>query len=113
MLMRLRRKILLVLCLLLIFGFSHSQSTTPRQLFPGLFEAVQLGDIFHDNKTFVDATPKRDPAGILKDYIKQKTQPNFNLKQFVTDNFILPVSGGGDFKSDVSKGVRKHVDTLW
>jgi len=111
--MYLKRKILLVLSLMLVFSFSHSQSLTPRQLFPGLFEAVQLGDIFRDNKTFVDATPKRDPASILNDYSLQKNRPKFNLKQFVTDNFILPVSGGGDFKSDVSKGVRKHIDTLW
>ena len=46
------------------FNFSSAQIKTPRQLFPGLFEAVQLSDIFPDNKTFVDATPRRDPEGL-------------------------------------------------
>jgi len=105
--------ILLTLCLVPALGFCQPQSITPRQMFPGLFEAVQLSDIFHDNKTFVDATPKRSPALILAAYKEAKTAPHFDLKHFVTDNFTLPVSGGGDFKSDVSKGVRKHIDTLW
>ena len=38
---------------------------SPRQLFPGLFEAVQLGRVFPDNKTFVDAAPRQAPATIL------------------------------------------------
>ena len=41
----------------LAMGFVYAQIPTPRQLFPGLFEAVQLSDIFPDNKTFVDADP--------------------------------------------------------
>ena len=107
------RKIQLALLFALIFGFAKGQIRTPKQLFPGLFEAVQLGDVFHDNKTFADATPKRDPQLIIKDYNAAKDKPGFQLQQFVTDNFDLPVTGGGDFKSDISKGVRHHIDTLW
>jgi len=96
-----------------VFGMVRSQSLTPAELFPGLFEAVQLSDVFHDNKTFVDAVPKTEPAIILKHYNEQKHLPNFDLKKFVTENFALPVTQGGDFKTDISKGVRKHIDTLW
>ena len=107
------RKLLLTLSLVIAFSFAHSQVLTPRQLFPGLFEDVQLSDIFPDNKTFVDATPKRDPALIMKDYEDQKSKADFDLKQFVTDNFIIPGANTVTFKSDISLGVRKHIDTLW
>ena len=107
------RNICFALFMVFVVGSVQSQNFTPRQLFPGLFEAVQLSDVFHDNKTFVDATPKYSPAVILKDYNEHKNQPHFDLKQFVLANFTLPVTGGGDFKSNISKGVRKHIDTLW
>ncbi|MDB5121953.1 MAG: treA [Mucilaginibacter sp.] len=107
------RKPLLILLLLGVFSFARSQVLTPRQLFPGLFEAVQLSDIFPDNKTFVDAVPKRAPASILEDYNEKKSQPGFDLKRFVTDNFDVPGAYAGSFKSDISGGIRKHIDTLW
>jgi alpha,alpha-trehalase len=108
-----KRKILLILSLLIVFNFAYSQILSPRQLFPGLFEAVQLSDIFPDNKTFVDATPVRDPVLIMKDYNNQKDKPGFDLKQFVINNFVVPAPPNGIFKSDISTGIRKHIDTLW
>lgn len=107
------RKSLLTSLLIIAIVFAKAQAPTPRQLFPGLFEAVQLSDIFPDNKTFVDATPKRDPALIMKDYNQQKNESGFNLKQFVTDNFIIPGPPSTIFKSDITTGIRKHIDTLW
>jgi alpha,alpha-trehalase len=107
------RKLLLTLSLISACLFARAQNLTPRQLFPGLFEAVQLSDIFPDNKTFVDATPNRDPALIMNDYNDKKNKPGFDLKQFVSDNFILPGGPKGIFKSDINTGIRKHIDTLW
>jgi alpha,alpha-trehalase len=107
------RKSLLTLVLLFVFLIAYAQNLTPRQLFPGLFEAVQLTDIFPDNKIFVDATPKRSPELIMKDYETQKDKPEFDLKQFVNDNFFIPGTHNDAFKSDISMGIRKHIDTLW
>ncbi|WP_183565687.1 alpha,alpha-trehalase TreF [Mucilaginibacter sp. SP1R1] len=107
------RKAFLTLSLLFVFLLTYAQHLTPRQLFPGLFEAVQLTDIFPDNKLFVDATPKRSPELIMQDYTAQKDKPDFNLKQFVTDNFDIPGTHNDAFKSDISMGIRKHIDTLW
>lgn len=109
----LMRRIFIALLFLAVCDTAWSQVQTPRQLFPGLFEAVQLSDIFPDNKTFVDATAKRDPVLIIKDYQEQKDKPGFDLKQFVTDNFWIPGSPTNVFKTDISAGVRKHIDTLW
>lgn len=107
------RRLFLLLSLVAAFQCAQSQVQTPRQLFPQLFEAVQMSDIFPDNKTFVDATARRDPALIMKDYNEQKDKPGFDLKQFVTDNFIIPGTHNDVFKSDVQAGIRKHIDTLW
>src|SRR5471030_991015 len=103
-------RFLLTLSLLSLFIVARAQNpSSPRQLFPGLFEAVQLSDIFPDNKTFVDATPLRDPALIMQDYNDQKDKPGFDLKQFVISNFSIPGANSNVFKSDVSLGVRKHI----
>ncbi|TWI96241.1 alpha,alpha-trehalase [Mucilaginibacter frigoritolerans] len=107
------RKLLLTACLAIAISFVYAQTLTPRQLFPGLFEAIQLSDIFPDNKTFVDATPLRDPDLIMKDYNEQKDKKVFDLKNFVLANFTIPEANGPVFKSDISAGVRKHIDTLW
>lgn len=107
------KKFFVIISFISLFYSVNAQTLSPRQLFPGLFEAVQLSDIFPDNKTFVDATPKRDPSLIMKDYNTGKNKSNFNLKQFVDDNFVMPSAGGKVFKSDVSLGLRKHIDTLW
>jgi alpha,alpha-trehalase len=107
------KRILTTLLFVSLFGVAYAQLQSPRALFPGLFEAVQLSGIFPDNKTFVDATPKRDPALIIKDYVDQKDKSGFDLKTFVSDNFDVPVANTGTFKSDISLGIRKHIDTLW
>jgi len=107
------RRLLLTALLITVIVFAKAQVLTPRQLFPGLFEAVQLSDIFPDNKTFVDAAPKREPALIMRDYNVQKNAAGFNLKKFVTDNFIIPGPPGAIFKTDITTGIRKHIDTLW
>ncbi|MBD2723475.1 alpha,alpha-trehalase TreF [Hymenobacter sp. BT189] len=86
---------------------------SPRQLFPGLFEAVQLGRVFADSKTFVDAAPQQHPATILAAWRREKSQPGFDLKAFVTAHFDLPADGGVPFRSNVQAGLRHHLDTLW
>ncbi|MGI4020987.1 MAG: alpha,alpha-trehalase TreF [Janthinobacterium lividum] len=99
--------------LLLVVVNASAQQLSPAQLFPGLFEAVQLSGIYPDNKTFVDATPKQDPTAIMKAYNQQKNKPDFDLKQFVDAYFNAPGSGSRNFKSDISAGIREHIDTLW
>ena len=88
---------------------------TPRQLYPGLFEAVQLGRVYPDGKTFVDARPSGDatPAQIVAAYEQQRSQPGFDLKAFVAQYFTPPAPVGGSYHSNVAAGIRPHLDTLW
>ncbi|MBD2770297.1 alpha,alpha-trehalase TreF [Hymenobacter sp. BT664] len=86
---------------------------SPRQLFPGLFEAVQLGHVFRDNKTFVDAVPRQRPVTIMDAWYREKSRPGFQLKAFVEAHFDLPADGEAVFRSNVAAGLRHHLDTLW
>jgi alpha,alpha-trehalase len=98
---------------LLMGGIAGAQQLSPRQLYPGLFETVQSSTIFADNKAFVDAIPKRAPALIVKDYNLLKDKSEFDLKQFVLANFVMPDANNKGFQSNIEEGVRKHIDTLW
>ncbi len=100
---------------LLLVGAAQAQSTpplTPRQLYPGLFEAVQIGQVYVDNKTFVDALPNAAPTEIVAAY-QQRTQPGFDLKAFVARYFTPPAVPTDAYRSNVGAGIRAHLDTLW
>ncbi|UEG53536.1 alpha,alpha-trehalase TreA [Mucilaginibacter daejeonensis] len=103
----------LTVCSLLLGGTITAQPKSPAQLYPGLFEAVQMNQVYADGKTFVDATPRRPAAAINKQYQEQRSQPGFDLRKFVKANFAAPEVDSGVFKSNISAGIRKHIDTLW
>jgi alpha,alpha-trehalase len=80
---------------------------SPADLYGALFQAVQLGRVFPDGKTFVDATPKRAPAAIMADYARRKPT-GAALKAFVLANFIVP--GEND---RAATPLRAHIRELW
>ena len=88
---------------------------SPRQLYPGLFEAVQLGRVYADGKTFVDALPSgaATPPQIVAAYEAQRGQPGFDLKAFAGQYFAPPAAAGGSYHSNISAGIGAHLDTLW
>lgn len=81
------KKLILAACLLFLLTNAFTQSLSPRQQYPGLFEAVQLNSVYPDNKTFVDAIPKQNPKLIMRDYKAQKDKAGFNLKAFIYAHF--------------------------
>ncbi|MGI4750991.1 MAG: alpha,alpha-trehalase TreF [Janthinobacterium lividum] len=107
------KKLILFLPLLFLMNSDFAQKISPRQQYPGLFEAVQLNSIYTDNKAFVDAVPKKNPAAIMQDYQVQKNKPDFNLKAFMDAHFTEPTSGSNNYKSDITDGIREHIETLW
>ena len=86
---------------------------TPDALLGKLFVDVQLNEVFPDGKTFVDCTAKFPPQDIVEKYESQKTSPDFNLEEFVLENFEVPVSISSDFKSDPDRTAVQHVNSLW
>ena len=102
-----------LLFLLLLVATAALAQPSPRQLYPGLFEAVQLGRVYPDGKTFVDALPKAPAAEIMAAYQQQHTQPGFDLKVFAQQYFQAPVAATDAYRSNIAAGVRAHLDTLW
>jgi len=86
---------------------------TPDQLYPDLFVAVQMGNIFPDSKTFVDCTAKFPVEKINAAYKTAMQEKDFNLADFVKANFEVPSSISSDFKSDPTKTAAEHVTSLW
>jgi len=76
-----------------------------------LFSDVQSQKVFADSKTFVDCVPKSSPDKILSDYLEQKGQTNFDLKQFVFDHFDLPGFPVVQFSIDAIKPVTDHIES--
>lgn len=86
---------------------------SPDERYGELFEQVQLAQLFEDSKTFVDATPLYSTEKILQDYHASKQKPDFDLRAFVTQYFILPPKIAADFSSDKSRSAEEHINILW
>jgi alpha,alpha-trehalase len=78
-----------------------------------LFEDVQLQNILGDGKTFPDCIPKRIPEEILEAYQLEVKSSPFDLRRFIDQHFTLPEAYSSDYKSDLSKSVKAHIEALW
>lgn len=78
-----------------------------------LFKDVQLQQIFPDGKTFVDCTPKQPFEEIAAKYAIKKNEAGFILKEFILENFELPVPHHSNYSSDISKGIVNNIEALW
>ena len=84
---------------------------TPDVIWRSLFTNIQLKKVLGDNKTFVDAIPKFAPTVILKKYSVQKTKSSFDLKNFINENFVLPISSPVEITKGLS--LKEHLEQLW
>ncbi|HEV8357270.1 MAG TPA: trehalase family glycosidase, partial [Gemmatimonadales bacterium] len=83
-----------------------------RDLGP-LFRDVQLSGIFADSKTFADARPLRDPAGIVARYAATRGSTGFSLRAFVEAQFELPRPAAEGFRADSAGTMEAHIGALW
>lgn len=86
---------------------------TPDKIYGDLFRDVQMSKVFPDGKTFVDCVPKRNPKNIVADYLQQKGNVKFDLKQFVQNNFELPPAPPVLNYIMQEKDVTQHIKNLW
>lgn len=87
---------------------------TPDQIWGKLFQDVQLSMVLGDNKSFVDAVPKYGKEVILKKYdsILSAKDTSFRLKDFVFQNFTVPVVVPVKLPERASS-LKKHLEELW
>ncbi|MFQ5548444.1 MAG: alpha,alpha-trehalase TreF [Woeseia sp.] len=89
------------------------QICTPDAIYAELFEAVQSSHVFADSKSFVDATPRRDPAKIMQSFRESARDEGFELESFITSNFELPEDDTESFEADPQRPVREQINLLW
>lgn len=85
----------------------------PADRYQELFEAVQLGYVFDDSKTFVDCAPKNDPEQILEEYRQQCTRKGFKLPSFVREHFTVQKVHHSHYVSVPGQTLCEHIDGLW
>ncbi len=110
-----RKVILLFVFSWCLLAVTAQQPATPDQIYGELFVDVQTSRIFPDGKTFVDCVPKRDPAAIVADYLKIKSNPaiRFSLKMFVEENFIIPAQVASGYQTNKNEDAAAHITNLW
>ena len=86
---------------------------TPAELYGELFVRVQLGEVYSDSKTFVDALPVRAPGEIMQEYEGVKARPDFDLRSFATSRFVAQQSDAATYRTIPGQDVREHIDRLW
>jgi alpha,alpha-trehalase len=86
---------------------------TPADNYGDLFAAVQERRIFPDGKTFVDATPKRSVADILRDWRAARPRDDAGLRAFVLANFDVPGDGAAPPPAAERVPMAEHIRALW
>jgi alpha,alpha-trehalase len=109
-----RNSLLLITIMIMLASCKDQEKKLPVDFYAtDLFKAVQLQSIFPDSKTFVDCTPKKPIEEVLEEYERVKTNPDFNLRNFVEEHFYLPQRPVSAFKSDSLTGMEEHISLLW
>ncbi|HEU5289422.1 MAG TPA: alpha,alpha-trehalase TreA [Cyclobacteriaceae bacterium] len=77
------------------------------------FRDVQMSNVFEDGKTFPDCIPRRSLEEIESNYLLRRGKPGFDLRKFIQENFTEPQAYTSGYKSDTSRSVAQHIESLW
>ena len=95
-------------------GFAREAEPQPPSIvFGELYRAVELAQIYPDQKIFADAIPMSAPAAIMRDYEARKGKAGFKLGDFVRANFRLPVLKIVPYRRHPGETVGGYIDGLW
>lgn len=87
---------------------------SPDEALGELFDEVQHLKVYDDGKTFPDLVPRRRMKAIQQEYLLEKQDPNFDLREFVSRHFYeFSGGGGGSYQTDASMTAREHIAKLW
>ncbi len=81
---------------------------SPADIYGPLFEAVQLGRVFPDGKTFADAVPRQAPDAILAAWRAERPNSPEALRAFVLKHFQVRGAEGA-----ARPPLRAHIRELW
>ena len=86
---------------------------SPDESLGDLFAKVQEDQVYDDGKTFVDLIPKGRAEQIKKEYLLEKGDPNFDLRDFVSRHFYAFQHDPATYHPDKSRTAREHITALW
>lgn len=108
-----------LLLTLFVAGFAppalarESAPQPPSVEFGALYRAVEMAQVFPDQKTFADAIPKEAPARIMAAYEAEKDQPGFSLRAFVAKHFNAPKRPSVSFQRKPGETVSQYISDVW
>lgn len=88
----------------------------PEELLGELFADVQLGRLYEDGKTFADLVPAKRVKSIQEEYALLKTDPNFDLREFIGRHFYdlsTTVQKKDPFVVRKNESIDAHISRLW
>lgn len=87
---------------------------SPDEALGMLFHDVQRTQVYNDGKTFPDLVPRRRMKAIQQEYMLEKQDPAFDLRDFVSRHFYeFNHSDGTVYKTNEAMSVREHIAELW
>lgn len=86
---------------------------TPADRYGELFEQVQRTRLFPDSKTFVDCPPRIAPEAIVEAYRRERTEPGFDLADFVQRHFEPTHEAASGYRAEPGLSIEQHIDALW
>ena len=86
---------------------------SPDEALGTLFHEVQRLQVYSDGKTFPDLVPRRRMKAIQQEYLLEKQDPNFDLREFVTRHFYEFNHGDTAYRTNAALSVREHIAELW
>lgn len=86
---------------------------SPDEALGELFEDVQTRRVYGDGKTFVDLIPRRRMKQIQQEYLLAKSDPQFDLRDFVSRHFYEFGNFKTAYHTDLTMTPRQHIAELW
>ena len=90
-----------------------SVSKSPDVAMGEFFDEVQKSRVYDDGKTFPDLVPRRRMRQIKQEYMLEKQDPQFDLRDFVSRHFYKYGDKKASYKTDPNMSVDEHIKTLW
>ena len=86
---------------------------SPDEALGQLFNDVQHTQVYGDGKTFPDLIPRRRMKQIQQEYLLEKQDPNFDLREFVGRHFYEFGAVDTGYQTDPNRSAREHIAELW
>ncbi len=93
-------------------ALSTASPAPPSVEFGELYRAVEMANLFADQKTFADAIALEPPGKVMADYDRQKRLPGFDLRAFV-DRHFEPPHHFDVFRPGQDRNLRAYISDAW